>query len=154
MAAPRGRAHPAAAALGGLLVAATFAACGAASPPRLASEPPALPSVPAPPGSTAISAAVEVAAENLAFSPVEVVGPAGVPFAFTLRNRDERIPHNVAIRAGTPVGGVAPDGPDLFVGDVFPGLATRTYEVSALPGGRYTFFCQVHPNMVGTLTLQ
>ena len=39
-------------------------------------------------------------------------------------------------------------------GEVFTGVATRTYDVPALAAGSYQFVCTVHPNMVGTLTAQ
>jgi len=29
-----------------------------------------------------------------------------------------------------------------------------TYNVAALAAGAYTFWCEVHPNMTGTLTIQ
>jgi plastocyanin len=43
-------------------------------------------------------------------------------------------------------------GPEVFKGDIFNGVATRTYDVPALDAGAYTFVCNVHPTMVGTMT--
>jgi len=42
----------------------------------------------------------------------------------------------------------------VFKGEVFPGVATKTYDVPALTAGSYTFSCTVHPSMTGTLTVQ
>jgi hypothetical protein len=39
----------------------------------------------------------------------------------------------------------------LFVGEVFGGPASRTYDVPALRAGEYPFRCDVHPEMAGTL---
>ena len=36
-------------------------------------------------------------------------------------------------------------GTIVFKGDVFPGVATKIYDVPALPAGSYTFLCIVHP---------
>ena len=59
-------------------------------------------------------------------------------------NQDPNIPHNVEIKDG--------GGATVFNGEIFPGVAQRTYDVPALPAGAYTFLCTVHPNMTGTLT--
>ncbi len=42
----------------------------------------------------------------------------------------------------------------MFKGDIFPGVAHKTYDVPALAAGAYTFHCIVHPNMIGNLTVQ
>ena len=53
-----------------------------------------------------------------------------------------------------PVGrGGMPDGSD-FKGDPdAPGGGSATYNIGPLPAGSYEFFCTIHPNMVGTLTV-
>jgi len=89
------------------------------------------------------AATVELAADNLAFDRETLTVPANAPFAITFENR-ESPPHNVSIRG---------DGV-LFVGETFQGPARRTYVVPALPPGEYTFICDVHPDMRGTLTSQ
>ena len=43
---------------------------------------------------------------------------------------------------------------EIFKGEIFPGVATKTYDVQALPAGEYTFVCDVHPNMKGSLTAE
>jgi plastocyanin len=40
------------------------------------------------------------------------------------------------------------------MGDIFPGVEIRPYDVQPLAAGAYQFVCSVHPNMVGTLTVQ
>ena len=54
----------------------------------------------------------------------------------------------MAIHQGSPTGKVE------FQGDVFPGVATKAYDVPALAAGPYAFVCTVHPSMTGTLTVQ
>ncbi len=72
--------------------------------------------------------------------------PADTPFQIVFTNNDAGIPHNVAIHKGSPT------GPEVWKGEIFNGVETRTYDVPALPAGTYGFVCTVHPNMTGTLT--
>jgi plastocyanin len=117
--------------------------------------PPATPS-PAPttsgePGQTTApgeSVTLEISAQNIAFDTDTLEAPADTPFQIVFANNDAGIPHNVAIHEGTPT------GPEVWVGDIFNGVETRTYEVPALPAGTYGFICTVHPNMTGTLTVR
>ncbi len=89
---------------------------------------------------------VELTALNVAFDKSELTAPADTPFQIVFHNEDASIQHNVAIHEGTPT------GPEVFKGDIFPGVETRTYDVPALAAGTYGFVCTVHPNMSGTLT--
>ena len=41
-----------------------------------------------------------------------------------------------------------------FRGEIVTGPTTIVYQVPALEAGAYAFVCTVHPNMVGTLTVQ
>jgi plastocyanin len=93
------------------------------------------------------AADVSLAAQNLAFVPTQLTGPAGRPFTMAFTNDDPGIPHNVAIRKDSPAGA------ELFKGAIFPGVAARVYNVPALPAGQYAFICDVHPTMTGTLTI-
>ena len=45
-----------------------------------------------------------------------------------------------------------PHRAEVWTGEIFNGVETRTYDVPALPAGTYGFVCTVHPNMTGTLT--
>jgi plastocyanin len=136
-----------------LVIVALVAACGGGAGPSTprATEPAASGD---PAAGSPFPAALEVTAESLAFAPTELSGQAGIPFTITMWNRDDGVPHNVLVRAGLPENDVAPDGPDLFVGEIVTGPTTVTYEIPALPAGSYTFACQVHPNMIGTLALR
>ena len=42
-------------------------------------------------------------------------------------------------------------GNAVFTGDLITGPAQADYKVPALPAGSYTFVCQVHANMTGTI---
>jgi plastocyanin len=104
------------------------------------------------PASAAASAAaggtvLELAAQNVAYDTAQLSAPAGKPFQIHFNNKDQGTPHNVAIHQGSPT------GPEVFKGEIFPGPAERTYDVPALQGGTYGFVCSVHPNMIGTLTV-
>ena len=54
--------------------------------------------------------------------------------------------HNVAINDAS--------GLQQFMGEIFPGVATREYVVPPLVAGSYMYVCSVHPSMTGTLTIQ
>jgi len=108
---------------------------------------------PAPSGSPAASGSaapvgttVALSALNILFEPTTLEAPADAPFNIEFANNDGGIPHNVAIRDG--------GGADVFTGETFNGVQTRTYSVPSLAAGAYTFICTVHPNMTGTLTVQ
>jgi plastocyanin len=109
----------------GMLLACTTATGAGGSPP------------PAPPGGAVITA------QGTAFDRQQLEVPAGRPFQLLFDNR-EGAPHNVAIydEAGQP----------LFVGEIFGGPGSRTYDVPAIPTGAYRFRCDVHPEMTGTVT--
>jgi plastocyanin/mono/diheme cytochrome c family protein len=87
---------------------------------------------------------VDITAQGVAFTTPSVTAPVGAPFTIHFDNQDAGTPHDVAIKDAT--------GAFAFKGDTFPGVATRDYQVPALPAGTYTFVCTVHSNMSGTLT--
>jgi len=97
-------------------------------------------------GQAAPAADVTIVASQVAFTTTQVDGPAGKPFTIAFENNDQATQHNVDI--------TNPDGSDAFKGDIFPGVATKIYQVPALPAGTYAFHCDVHPTMTGTLTLK
>jgi cytochrome c oxidase subunit 2 len=91
---------------------------------------------------------VALTAKNVAFEQTTLTAAANKPFKIDFDNEDAGTPHNVAIHEGSA------SGKELFKGEIFPGVAKKTYDVAALPAGSYTFACSVHPNMTGTLTVQ
>jgi plastocyanin len=113
----------------GLLVL-LVAACGSGS---------AGPSVPA---QTLGPDSPRIVAKDVKFTTPSVTAPADRVFAIDFDNQDAA-PHNVAIYDGT--------GANVFRGDIFGGSSHRVYSVAALAAGTYTFKCDVHPDMTGTL---
>ncbi len=100
-------------------------------------------SAPSAPAASADANAPRVAAKDIQFLNRELTVPAAAAFSLVFDNQ-EAAPHNIAIsNAG---------GSKVFTGEVFTGPAQRTYQVPALPAGSYTFICDVHPNMTGTIT--
>jgi plastocyanin len=87
---------------------------------------------------------VTESALNIAFETKDLKAPAGAPFQIEFDNKDAGIPHNIAIKDAS--------GSDVFTGEIFPGVAVKTYDIPALPAGAYTFVCTVHANMTGTIT--
>jgi plastocyanin len=118
---------------------------GSAAPSASASaEPSASPS--AEPSASGGGEVLEISAQNIAFDTTQEAVPADTAFQIHFVNNDQGVPHNVAVRdAG---------GTEVFKGEIFPGVDERTYDVPALAAGEYTFICDVHPNMTGTLTAE
>jgi plastocyanin len=95
--------------------------------------------VASPVGTPAVT--LELTAHNIAFDKTQLSVPADATFAILLDNEDS-VPHNVVISGNGVNQGSA----------VFSGPASRTYLFAGLPPGTYTFTCQVHPEMHGTIT--
>jgi plastocyanin len=87
---------------------------------------------------------VEIAAQVNTFVPADLEAPAGRAFNLVFDNQDSGVPHNIVIEDA--------QGTAVFTGEVFNGVAVRTYSVPALEPGTYPFLCEVHPDMTGTLT--
>jgi plastocyanin len=123
--------------------AGASAAPGSGPPP--ASGEPGASGAPPPSGA---AADVTITAQGVAFVETTITAPADKPFTIAFVNNDQGTPHNVALHEGSPT------GREAFKGEIFPGVATKVYEVPPLPAGTYGFICTVHPNMTGTATLQ
>jgi len=85
-----------------------------------------------------------VVAKDIAYQPTSLTIPAATATAITFDNQDAA-PHNIAIKDAS--------GAQVFKGEIFTQTKV-TYNVDALPAGTYGFWCEVHPNMTGTLTVQ
>jgi cytochrome c oxidase subunit 2 len=91
---------------------------------------------------------LELRAFEIKFDKSELTVPADTPFVIHFQNDDAGVPHDVAIREGSPTGN------QIFHGETFTGVGARDYAVQPLPAGTYGFACTIHPNMTGTLTAE
>jgi plastocyanin len=109
------------------------------------------PSTPASPGLSssasppATAVTVHISAQNIQFDTAHLDAPAGRGWVLEFANNDPGIPHNVEI--------VDANGASVFKGEIVTGPTTTSYQVPALAAGSYTFLCDVHPTMTGTLTV-
>ena len=118
--------------LGLLALAAVLAACsGASAAPESTSQPPA--------GGTGD---VSIVAKDIAFQTTDVAVKAGAPVTIDFDNQDGA-PHNIAISDA--------NGQSVFKGEIVSSKQV-TYNVPALAAGTYSFICEVHPNLKGTIT--
>jgi plastocyanin len=121
------------------LIAIVAVACGGGG----ATSAPAT-SAPSAGASASAGSGLAIAAKDIAFDKTTLTAPADTAFQIDFDNQ-ESAPHNIAIKDAS--------GAQNFKGDIV--TATKiTYNVAALPAGSYTFWCEVHPNMTGTLTVQ
>lgn len=95
------------------------------------------------------SVTVKVAAENVAFDTETITVPAGAEVTVEFENRDDGIPHNIAVY--TDVSATQA----IFVGEIVtgPGRATYTFTAPSEPG-TYFFRCDVHPSMNGAFVVE
>jgi plastocyanin len=100
------------------------------------------PPLPTPAGTPA--ATLNLGAGDDTFDSASLTAPAGAPFDIVFNIHSGSL-HNLVIRQA---------GTTYYHGELFTGPAERTYFVPPLPAGQYEFFCEVHPNMTGTLTSQ
>lgn len=134
--------------LSAVLVACTTADPGWTYQPAPSSMPPPSVEASAEPSASGDRGAIQISAVGIAFEQAEVNVPAGEPFQIEFANNDPGIPHNVAIHRESST------GEEVFKGEIFNGVETRTYDVPAIDAGAYAFVCTVHPSMVGTLTAE
>lgn len=111
-----------------LLLVAVLAACSGADAAQPSIDP--------------ATADVQMSASNVAFDQATVTVPAGKAFTIAFTNHDS-MPHNVAIKDA--------NGAKAFTGDVVTNGVT-VYSVGSLAAGTYTFVCDIHPGMTGTMT--
>jgi len=123
--------------LGLVAIAALSAACSGGSGASASAPAASAPAASAPAGD-----AITVSAKDLKFSTASLTAPADEAFQIVFDNQ-ESAPHNVAIKDAS--------GAVKFKGEIVTST-TITYDVPALAAGAYEFFCEVHPDMKGTLT--
>jgi cytochrome c oxidase subunit II len=89
---------------------------------------------------------LSITAQNISWNTDCLAVAANTPFSISVINNDAGIDHNFSIYTNsTAQKRVIPDE------GKFPGVATQTYQIDALPPGRYYFQCDVHgPAMSGT----
>ena len=120
--------------LGIVALAAVLAACsGGSSTPSAA---------PASAPTTGSGDSVTIVAKDIAFQPTSVTVKAGTPTTIVLDNQDSA-PHNIKITDAS--------GAEVFKGEIVTSTKVDN-AVPALAAGTYTFICEVHPNMTGTIT--
>jgi cytochrome c oxidase subunit II len=87
---------------------------------------------------------LRVAAHNISWNTQCIHVAAGTAISLTVSNLDAGIDHNFAIWNG-------PDTKhEFFQTSKFPGVATRSFTIQALPPGKYYYQCNVHgPAMSG-----
>jgi plastocyanin len=91
--------------------------------------------------------AIKVVAQDTAFDVKEIDLPADTPAKITVDNEDP-FAHNLSIYQD-----VSASGTPLFTFEPFPGPATKTFDVAAIPAGEYYFHCDIHPTMNGTVVV-
>ena len=100
-------------------------------------------------GVGATGGALEVGAENVAFTTSTIELPADTDASLTFLNDDaSSVPHNIAIYEDESA------KKTLFQGETIPGGEQITYEIDPLKKGEYYFQCDVHPGMNGTVKVQ
>ena len=100
-------------------------------------------------GGPAEGATLQVSASNAtAFDQTTLTAPAGQALTIQFDNKDPNAPHNVSIKAANP------DGGDWIGLPLAQPSTKETYQAPALVAGTYTYYCSVHANMTGTLTVQ
>ena len=123
--------------IGLLALAAVVAACSGATAAPATGQP----ATPPASGDPQAPAAPVVVAKDLAFSPTELTVDAGSAFEIVLDNQ-EAAPHNIQISDAT--------GVKVFTGEIVSNQEVSN-AVPALAAGTYTFICEVHPDMKGTI---
>ena len=121
------------------LIAIVAVACGGGG----ATSAPAS-SAPSAGASAPAGGGLSIVAKDLVFQQKTLNAKAGTAFTIDFDNQDSA-PHNIAIKDAA--------GTTLFKGEIVTSKMV-TYNVAALAAGQYAFWCEVHPDMTGTLTVQ
>jgi plastocyanin len=98
------------------------------------------------PSAVPVPAVPEIAASSaVSFETGQLVVPAGRPFDLVFNNKQAGVPHNVWIADSEAKQTL------LFQGERLTGPAEITYHVPAITEGDFFFYCEVHPNMKGSV---
>jgi mono/diheme cytochrome c family protein len=99
-------------------------------------------------GAEAPSAQLSIIAKGIAWSKTTLSGLPDVPLTLTVDNQDNGIPHNIAFTQGAE-----PGGDPVARTEIQTGPVTETLNFGPLAAGEYYYYCEVHPNMEGVLTV-
>jgi cytochrome c oxidase subunit 2 len=90
---------------------------------------------------------LNLTAKTFNFDKKELEAPADAAFSIVFKNEDDPgVTHDVDVKDGS--------GKVVEAQDTIPGGTSANYAYTPLPAGSYTFFCSVHANMTGTLTVK
>lgn len=129
----------------GAPAASESAAAASASAPAASSDASAGASAPAASGGAAGGNVINLTAQGIQWTTTSLKAPANTAFTIHFDNQDQGVPHNLNIKDAS--------GQDVFKSDLVTGPAQADFQIKALPAGTYTFVCNVHPGMQGTLTV-
>ena len=91
--------------------------------------------------------ALDVSAQNIKFDTDALEVPADAPFGIVFTNKDvSSISHDLDVRDSS--------GKVVENQEPIAGGTSANYAYTPLAAGTYTFFCSIHSNMSGTLTVQ
>jgi plastocyanin len=139
--APAASVSPAASAAGSAGASGSPAASGGAS-----ASPAATGSAKASGGGGGGNTTVSIVASGVQFTTNNVSAPAGQKLTLSFDNQDASVQHNVDIKDQ--------GGTEVLKTDLLAGPAKKDYDLGPLDAGTYSFVCDVHPNMTGTLTVK
>ena len=92
---------------------------------------------------------VNLTAENIAFDKDTITVPAGANVTVNFTNKDDGIPHNIAVYDSSL------RSEHIFVGEIITGPAETDYNFTAPEkSGTYYFQCDVHPFMNGKFIVE
>jgi plastocyanin len=101
-------------------------------------------------GATVVTLTAPPGAASEGFAETKLVAPAGQPFTIRFENRDQGVPHNVAVHAAEDF-----SDPPIAATAIEAGPVTQILEVPALEPGTYFFRCDIHPTtMTGRIEVR